>query len=321
VRFIKGMILARFIGQEGRVTPTCRCAMHRHRVRPGNQEHTMTHRPTRRGLAAGAAALPASFFVGKAQAETSDQSTLERVTKSGKLRMAVVSGSPPYFIKDLATGGWAGAAIEMAKGIASVWNAELEFVETTWGNSVLDLQSDKIDIAFALNPTPQRALAIGFTRPYIVAPFGCLAKPGFEPTSWDDLNKPDIRIAFDLGSLHETCARRFAPKAQLTGYKSIDECILALQSGRVDAEVIAATIGLSTVGKNPALGPYHLLNKPNVSLPSCYGIQREPDTRFKEVVDAWIDFNRGIGTIREQMIAGLALNGVTPQQVPAELSF
>jgi FAD dependent oxidoreductase len=30
------------------------------------------------------------------------------------------------------------------------------------------------------------------------------------------------------------CARRFAPKAQLTGCKSIDDCILALQSGRAD---------------------------------------------------------------------------------------
>jgi polar amino acid transport system substrate-binding protein len=75
------------------------------------------------------------------------------------------------------------------------------------------------------------------------------------------------------------------------------------------------------VGKNPSLGPYHLLTTPTVSLPSCYGIQREPDTRFGEVVNAWIDFNRGIGTIREQMISGLALNGVTAEQVPAELSF
>jgi len=281
----------------------------------------MTLRSTRRGLAAGAAALPATFFIGTAQAQNSAASTLERVTSSKQLRMAVVSGSPPYFKKDLSTGVWAGAAVEMAKGIASVWSAEVVFVESTFGNSVLDLQSNKIDIAFALNPTPQRALAIGFTRPYIVAPFGCLAKAGFAPKTWDDLNKPDIRIAFDLGSLHETCARRFAPKAQLTGYKSIDECVLALQSGRVDAEVIAATIGLSTVGRNPSLGPYHLLGTPTVSLPSCYGIQREPDTRFKEVVDAWIDFNRGIGTIREQMISGLALNGVTPEQVPAELSF
>ena len=235
--------------------------------------------------------------------------------------MAVVSGSPPYFKKDLASGEWAGAAVEMAKSIAAIWSAEVVYVESTFGNSVLDVQSNKIDIAFALNPTPQRALAIGFTRPYIVAPFGCLAKQGFEPKTWGDLNKPDIRIVFDLGSLHETCARRFAPKAQLTGYKTIDDCILALQSGRADAEVLAATIGLSTVGKNPSLGPYHLLSTPTVSLPSCYGVQREPDTRFVEVVNAWIDFNRGIGTIREQMIVGLGLNGVTPDQVPAELSF
>lgn len=280
----------------------------------------MTLRPTRRGLAAGAAALPASFFIGSAQAQTY-QSTLERVTKTKQLRIAVVSGSPPYFKKDIATGEWAGASVEMAKSIAGIWGAEVVYVESTWGNSVLDVQSNKIDIAFALNPTPQRALAIGFTRPYIVAPFGCLARAGFAPKTWDDLNRPEVRIAFDLGSLHETCARRFAPKAQLTGYKTIDECVLALQSGRVDAEVLAATIGLSTVGRNPSLGPYHLLSTPTVALPSCYGIQREPDTRFAEVVNAWIDFNRGIGTIREQMIGGLALNGVTAEQVPAELAF
>ncbi len=281
--------------------------------------------PTRRGLAqrglaAGAAVLPAAFFIGSARADT-EQSTFERVSRNRQLRMAVVSGSPPYFVRDLATGTWSGAAVEMAKSIAAIWNAELVQVESTWGNSVLDVQANKIDIAFALNPTPQRALAIGFTRPYIVGPFGVLAKSGFNPKTWSDLNKPDIRITFDIGSLHETCARRFAPKAQLVGLKSVDECVIALQSGRVDAQCIAATIGLSTVGKNPSLGPYHLLSSPTVALPSCYGIQREPDTRFAEVVNAWIDFNRGIGTIREQMINGLALNGVTPDQVPAELSF
>lgn len=280
----------------------------------------MTIRSTRRGLTAGAAALPASFLIGTAKAEGFG-STLDRVTSTKQLRIPAISASPPYFVKDLVTGSWNGAAVEMAKAIAGIWGAELVIVETTWGNSVLDLQSNKVDIAFALNPTPQRALAVGFTKPYIIAPFGCLAKSGFSPRTWDDLNKPEIRIAFDLGSLHETCARRFAPRAQLTGYKSIDECLLALQSGRVDAEVIAASIGLSTVGKNPSLGPYHVLNSPAVVLPSCYAVQREPDTRFKEVVDAWIDFNRGIGTIREQMLNGLALNGVKPDQVPADLSF
>jgi polar amino acid transport system substrate-binding protein len=275
----------------------------------------------RRSLAAAVAALPATFFIGASRAQSASESTLDRVTRTKQLRLAAVSGSPPYFKKDIATGQWSGAAIEMAKGIASVWGADLIFVETTYGNSVLDLQSNKIDIAFPLNPTPERALAIGFTKPFIVMPYGCLARPGFAPQSWADLNRPELRIAFDLGSLHETCARRFAPRAQLTGYESIQQCVLALQSGHADAEIIAAVIGLGMVGQNPSLGPYRLLGTPTVALPGCYGIQREPDTRFRDVVDAWIDFNRGIGTIREMMINGLALQGVTPDQVPASLTF
>jgi hypothetical protein len=65
---------------------------------------------------------------------------------------------------------------------------------------------------------PRRALAIGFSRPYIVAPSGWLVRPGFALVTWDDLNKPDVCIASDIGSLHETRARRFAPNAQFTGY-------------------------------------------------------------------------------------------------------
>jgi len=81
--------------------------------------------------------------------------------------MGVVSGSPPYFMRDITAGEWTGAAVAMAKSIADVWSAGVIFVETTFGNSVLDVQSNKIEIA--LNPTPQRALAIGFTRPDLVA--------------------------------------------------------------------------------------------------------------------------------------------------------
>jgi polar amino acid transport system substrate-binding protein len=232
-----------------------------------------------------------------------------------------VPGNPPYFVKNAVTGEWSGAAIAMARGIADIWQAELVMLETTWGNSVLDVQSNKVDIAFALNPTPARALSIGFTRPYINAPYGCLAKAGFEPRHWDDLNKPEIRVAFDIGSLHETCAKRFTPRAQFTGLKTVDDCILALQSGRVDAHILATSIGLGVVGKNPALGPYHMLTGPLVALPSAYGIQREPDIRFADVVNAWVDFNRGIGLIRQQMIDGLALNGVKPDQIPSEITF
>ena len=66
-----------------------------------------------------------------------------------------------------------------------------------------------------------------------------------------------------------------------------------------------AILGLSTIGKNPSLGSYHLLTGPLVALPSCLGLQREPDPRFADVINAWIDFNRGTGQIREWLLEGL----------------
>jgi len=274
----------------------------------------------RRSLAATAALLPFAF-TGAAQAQSASESTFERVRRTKVLRIAVLPGELPYFQKDLTSGEWSGACIEMAKDIAKVFDAKLEYIESTYGNSVLDLQSNKVDLAFALNPTAARALSIGFTHPMIVHPFGCVGRKGANLKSWDDLNKPDMKIVFDIGSLHETAARRYCAKAQLTGYKTRDECTLALQSGRADVHILAAILGLAAVGKNPNLGAYYLLSEPTVALPSCLGVQREPDNRFREVVDAWLDFNRGAGNIREWLLDGLAKFGVGRDQVPSQLTF
>ncbi|CAH2601781.1 Transporter substrate-binding domain-containing protein [Rhodovastum atsumiense] len=281
----------------------------------------MTNRLSRRGLATAAAAVAVSgFFIGRARADA-PESTFERVTRTKVLRIAVLPGEMPYFFRDLATGEWTGSAIEMAKSIASVWNAKLEYVESTYGNSVLDLQANKVDLAFALAPTPQRALSIGFTRPVIVHPYGVLAKKGFLPSSWADINRPDVRISCDLGSTNEVAARRFAPKAQITAYRNRDEALLALQSGRADVNVLAAMLALAALAKNPGLGSFRLLTTPLIALPSSLGVQREPDTRFREVVDAWIDMNRGTGQIREWMIQGILKSGARPEDIPPELSF
>ena len=276
----------------------------------------------RRGLAGAAALLPVGLLMGTAQAQTpATESTFERVMRTKVMRIAALPGEPPYFSKDLASGEWKGAAIDFARDIAKVFDAKLEYIESTYAGSVLDLQSNKIDLAFALNPTPQRALVISFTKPFFIHPYGCLAKKGMTPKTWADINKPDVRIVCDLGSLHEIAARRFAPKAQITALKTRDECTLAFQSGRADVFILAAILGLSTVAKNRAMGPYHLLQDPLVALPSAMGVRREADTRFVDVVNAWVDYNRGVGQIRDWLLGGLALNGVQPDDVPPEVTF
>ncbi len=281
----------------------------------------MTTKLGRRAMAGAAALLPAAAMIGSAHAQSGNETTFDRIRRTKTLRIAALPGELPYFQKDLASGEWSGACIDMAKDIAKVFDAQLAYVESTYGNSVLDLQSNKVDLAFALNPTPQRALSIGFLHAAIIHPIGCVARKGLEPNTWEDINKPDIRIVYDIGSLHEVVAKRYCPKAQLTGYKSRDDCTLAMSSGRADVHILAAILGLAAIGKNPNLGSYHLLTDPLVALPSCLAMQREPDTRFADVVNAWIDFNRGTGQIREWLLDGLAKFGVSRDQIPATLSF
>src|SRR5438034_4004641 len=108
---------------------------------------------------AAAAAGASAVLAGEAKAQTAPtDSTMERVKSSKVLRIAALPGEAPYFNKDLATGQWSGMCIDMAKDIASQFDGTVEYVESTYGNSVLDLQANKIDLAFALNPTPKRAL-------------------------------------------------------------------------------------------------------------------------------------------------------------------
>ncbi len=280
---------------------------------------------SRRGLAAASIATAGAFLLAGAGAAKADnaESTFERVRGSKTLRIGVVPGASPYFIKDIATGAWSGAAIAMAVDFAKVFDAKVVFVETTWGNAVLDLQANKIDLAFALNPTPQRALSITFAHPMIIHPFGCIARAGFNPGAWTwaALNKPDVRISCDIGSLHEVLARRYCPTAQITAFKEEPDALLALQTGKVDVIILAAMLGIAALGKNASLGTYHILNDPFVALPSNLGVQREPDTRWVEVVNAWLDYNRGLGNIREWMIKGLIAGGAKPEAIPAELTF
>ncbi len=280
----------------------------------------MTNQLSRRLLAGMAIASPA-LFIGSAQAQSATESAFDRVSRTKTLRVAAFPGALPYFSKDLASGNWVGACTAMAADIAKIFDAKVEYVESTYGNAVLDLQTNKIDLAFALNPTPARALSITFSKPMLIHPFGAILKKGFEAKNWEDLNKPEVRIVVDRGSLHDVAARRFAPKAQLVVVEKPDEAILTMNSGRADVNILAAMLALSALGKNPGLGRFVLLGNPIFALPSCIGLRREPDTRLREVVDAWLDMNRGTGQIREWLIAGIEMTGATRADIPSDLSF
>ncbi len=218
---------------------------------------------------AGALASPAV-----AQAADPNESTFARIRRTKKMRIGAVGGGAPYYMKDLATGVWKGFYVDIAKALADDMEAELDITETTWGNSVLDLQANKIDIFFGLNPTPKRALVIDFSVPVFNNAFGILCKKDFKPKSWAELNSPDVKIAVDQGSSHDQVVSRLTPKAQISRLKTADDATAALQTGRVDAQCLITMLSLTVLKKNPSLGQF-VLPTPIFATTSNAGFRRE----------------------------------------------
>jgi polar amino acid transport system substrate-binding protein len=275
----------------------------------------------RYALAIGSGAALSSALATPASAQANSDNTLDNIRVAKVLRIAVLPGELPYFNKDLATGNWSGMCIDMANDIAKLLDVKLEYTESTYGNSILDLQSNKIDLGFALNPTPQRALVVDFTHLVFPHPFGAMLRKGLEAKTWADINKPEVKIAVDVGSANETVARRFAPNATITSFKTRDDVMLQMASGRVDCVVNALVLGLTAIAKNPNLGTYKILQSPSVAIPSSMAVRREPDKRWRDFLSVWVDYNRGIGQMREWFVKGMSQSGVKPEDVPVELNI
>jgi polar amino acid transport system substrate-binding protein len=269
----------------------------------------------RRALTAGlgmavAAALPARA------AETTPESSFERIRRTGILRISALPGEAPFFRKDLITGEWSGASMRMARSIAETMGVRLDYVEGTYASSVLDLQTNKVDLAFALQPTPARALAIGFTRPYYMHPFAIVSRPDFPARTWAELNRPEVRVITLTGSSLDPILRRYAPNATRIGVHNGDEAVLALQSGHGDCVGYALIQALAVSSKLPEYSRVVLIRNPVVSLPSGMGVQEESDRRFRDFLDSWSDYNNGARVITGWIREGLLDMGVRPGAIP-----
>lgn len=275
-------------------------------------------------MAAGAGALGAlGGLASPAQAQTPaapQESTFDRIRRTKKLRIGAVAGGAPYYHKDLATGQWRGFYIDLSKALAEELEAELEINETTWGNSVLDLQANKLDIFFGLNPTPKRALVVDFSVPVFSNAFTMVTKKDFAPKTWAELNSPDVKIAVDVGSSHDQVVTRLCPKAQILRFKAADEATIALQTGRVDAQCLVLILALTVLKKNPKLGQF-LLPTPVFATTSNAGFRREPDKTWRDYVNAWIEFNKGLGLVRSVIVSNMELVGITEADFPPGVSL
>ncbi len=97
----------------------------------------------------------------------------------------------------------------MAKPIA------VEFVETTWGTVILDIEANRIDAFFGLSYSQQRDQALHLFGPLYALPEVLLTSKGFDPgtdVTWAALDNPKYKYSAVLGTTDEQAARRLLPQ-------------------------------------------------------------------------------------------------------------
>lgn len=262
-------------------------------------------------VALGVAAAPA----------VAQQSTIDQIKERGVLRVPAILNEDPYFNKDPRTGEWRGFVIDMAGDIAKTLGVELEVVESTWANSILDVQSGKADIALALTALPSRALSIAFSSPTYYNSFVIVSpKPELASATWASLNDPSVTIAVDLGSAQDLITQQYLPKANVLRFKTRDEAILAVATGKADAIINTVLNSLVMIKRNAALGEV-FVPEPVLSSPSVIGINYNADEQFKSFISAWADYNRRVGNNQTWIVNGLAPFEIGLEDLPENFNL
>lgn len=276
----------------------------------------------RRRVVLGAVALAAAVCGAPAWAQgTADMATWDRIASTKTLRIAAVAGGAPNYHKDLATGQWSGIMIDLANNLATKLGARLVISETTWGNAVLDLQSNKIDIFFGLNPTPQRQKVIAFSEPLYNNAYSLIAKKSYSPKTWEEMDTPDVTIAVDVGSSYDNLVTAMYSKAKILRFDKSADATLAVQTGRADVQPLVVTLSAGIVKKNPGIG-HVVVPQPIKGTSTNAGLRMESDQRWRAYVDEWIAELRRTDAINPIVLGNLdKLMNIKPEEIPANVSF
>jgi len=249
------------------------------------------------------------------------QSKVDEIKARGVLRIPGILNEVPYFNKDPRSGEWEGFVIDMATDIATLLDVKLEVVESSWANAILDVQSGKVDLAFAVTATPMRALSVSFSAPTYYNSFIIVsAKEGIEGKTWTELNDPQYTFAVDLGSAQDLITQQYLPKANILRFKTRDEAIVAAVTGKADGLVNTMLNGLVMSKKTPDLGRV-MVPTPVLSTPSVAAVNYETDQVWKSFVSGWAEYNRRIGNNQTWILKSLEPFGITLDDMPVGFGF
>jgi polar amino acid transport system substrate-binding protein len=174
---------------------------------------------------------------------------IDAIRKAGVLRVSVLA-NPPWLLENTSGDGpqWSGPAWVLAEIYAQRLGVKLETIRVSHETKVPVLASNQVDLSVTpLAENPERLKVIDFIdyTTNSVCMFGKASNARFtNAKTVDDLNNPDVTVAYLIGGAEEAWVKRRFPNAKLLGVAANGESvpIQEVMAGRADAGPVGRVV-------------------------------------------------------------------------------
>lgn len=197
---------------------------------------------------------------GASSSKASDENStdlLETIQEKGKLVVGMSADYAPYefhYIDENGKDVVGGFDVDIANEIAEAIGVELVIQEMDFDALVSALPAGKIDVVISgMNPTEERAKVVDFSDIYYNSQHGILvrAEDADKYKTFADLE--GAKVGAQLGSTQEKIAKSEIPNVDLQLLANVNNLILELKSGKVDAIIMEKPVAEMAVNSNPDL--------------------------------------------------------------------
>lgn len=185
-----------------------------------------------------------------------EKDALEVIKEKGKVVVGLSPDYAPYEFIVMENGEEkvVGFDVEIAKEVAKDLGVELEIKQMDFEALITALPAEKIDLVISgMNPTEERKKAVDFSEIYYNSQHGILvrAEDVDKYKSFEDL--AGKKVGAQLGSTQAEMAEELIDGADLQLLANVNNLILELKAGKIDAIVMEVPVAEMAVKSNPEL--------------------------------------------------------------------
>ncbi|MEM7437196.1 MAG: transporter substrate-binding domain-containing protein [Myxococcota bacterium] len=234
-----------------------------------------------------------------APAPSQAQSTLNRVLKTGELRVGMTADQPPLNVRDK-NGQMIGFEVDLAQGLAHALGVELRIVQLPFGQLLGALKKGRVDMVMSgVDITAERTRDFLFVGPYLLSGKSLLttSQALANAETVEDINEKDLKFVALANSTSEAFIKRYLPKAKFTPISDYEMGVKKVASGEADAMIADMPACILAVLRNPDSGLVTLAEPLSVE-PIGIAITAK-DPKFYNLIDNFVDAFEGTGILTE----------------------